>query len=129
MGMPGEIHWSECATREPEKVKAFYSEIVGWTMTAWPMPGGGGDYIVAMQGDRPVAGILPMSGEAFEGIPPHWMTYIHINDVDHAAQQVVELGGEVVRAPWDVPGVGRIAIIKDPGGATVGLMTPAAEPG
>ena len=41
-------------------------------------------------------------------------------DVDHAARRVVELGGEVIREPFDSE-FGRLSIISDSTGATVTL--------
>ena len=59
--------------------------------------------------------------------PPHWMTYIAVDDIDKVAAEAPGLGGTVMRAPFDVPGVGRIAIMREPGGAGIGWMTPASS--
>jgi predicted enzyme related to lactoylglutathione lyase len=55
------------------------------------------------------------------------MTYIAVTDVDAACSTAGKSGGAVLKAPFDVPGVGRIAMIKDPAGAVVGLITPAQQ--
>jgi predicted enzyme related to lactoylglutathione lyase len=57
-------------------------------------------------------------------MPPHWMTYVAVDDVDGAVRTTREAGGTVHREPFDVEGVGRIAIIADPTGAVLGIMTP-----
>jgi predicted enzyme related to lactoylglutathione lyase len=62
-------------------------------------------------------------------VPTRWFTYIAVDDVDAAVKATEERGGKVIRPPFEVPGVGRIAILEDPGGAAVGMMTPAAMPG
>ncbi|WP_342359871.1 VOC family protein [Terrarubrum flagellatum] len=121
----GTIWWSELGTRDAEKAKAFYGNAIGWTFSEMPSPEG--TYYIANVDEKPVAGVFTMKGEQFTGVPEHWMTYINVDNVDRRAEAVVAAGGEVIRAPFDVPGVGRIAIVKDSGGAVVGLGTPAAS--
>lgn len=126
--MHGAIWWSELMTRGVEPAKAYYGAVCGWSWETMPM--GEGDYHVASANGRPVAGAMDMSDlPGMEGLPPHWFTYIAVDDVDAAARATEERGGTVIRAPWDVPGVGRIAIVEDPAGAAVGLMTPARMDG
>lgn len=120
----GSIHWSELATRDVEAAKAYYQSTCGWSAEDMPMPEG--TYWVCSSGGKPVAGIMDLAGIGDPNIPPHWMTYIAVDDVDKAAAQTREAGGEVAREPFDVPGVGRIAMLKDPTGAMIGMMTPAS---
>ena len=62
------------------------------------------------------------------GPTPHgWMAYIGVDDVDASAKKAKDLGGTVVREPFDVAGVGRICIISDPDGGVVGMMTPVSR--
>lgn len=122
----GNIHWSELVSADVEASKKFFTEICGWTINAMPMPNG--DYNVCMVGDQPVAGIMGVEQiEADHEIPPHWMTYIEVSDVDASIAAVAGAGGVVVRPPFDVPGVGRIAMVQDPGKGIVGMMTPAQQ--
>jgi len=122
----GYFHWNELMTRDAEAAKTFYFECVGWDFSEMNT-GEGPSYWVAMSGENPVAGIFTMEGENFEGMPEHWMSYVAVDDIDAAAEQAGANGGTVVQAPFDVPGVGRIAIIRQPGGAMVGWMTPAGD--
>jgi len=84
-----------------------------------------GTYWVAKIGGKPVGGILPMSGPDFDGVPEQWMAYLAVDHVDARHKKATAAGAKVMREPFDVPMVGRIAIIKDPGGAVIGWMTPA----
>ena len=63
-----------------------------------------------------------------DDIPSHWMSYVHVADVDAAVAKVAKAGGEVLKPCFDVPGVGRIAIVEDPTGAVIGIMTAAPSP-
>lgn len=123
MDSHGTIWWTELNTFEPARARAFYGALLGWEFDEMPMPGG--TYLVARQGEEMVAGIFDMkAGGLPAGTPSHWFTYIAVDDVDVRAQQVAGLGGKVLREPWDIPGVGRVAIVMDAAGAGVGLMTP-----
>lgn len=122
----GEVHWSELMTTDAEAAKKFYSEVCGWTFDDMPMPFG--TYHVAMTKDGPAAGIMPMNDEMAEHTPVGWYTYIAVDDVDRAVEQVKSAGGTALNDPFDVPEVGRIAIVKDSAGATIGLITPSEQP-
>ena len=119
----GHFHWNELMTRDPEGAKSFYASTIGWTFNDMPMPDG--TYYVAMDGETPVGGIFTMSGSDFDGIPEHWFAYLSVDDVDARVEKAVAAGAEIVRPAFDVPNIGRIAIIKQPGGAAIGWMTPA----
>ena len=127
--MHGDIHWNELMTRDVEGSKAYYGATCGWTWDTMPMSGGG-DYHLAMKDGVPVAGMMDMSGMAEEqDSPAMWFTYIAVQDVDAVADAAEGRGAKVETAPFDVPGVGRIMMLRDPGGARVGLMTPAQTQG
>lgn len=118
--------WSELMTRDIDAAKAFYTETCGWSYDAMTMDDGSA-YFVAMVGGKPVAGLMDMSGTpGMTDIPPHWFTYFAVDDVDHAVEQTRACGGEVIRPPFDVEGIGRIAILKDSAGAAMGMITEAS---
>lgn len=119
----GQFNWNELQTRNAEAAIAFYSATVGWEFQAEEMPSGG-TYWIGFASGEPVCGILTL--ESAEGSPENgwWVTYVHVDDLDNAVDQVKMSGGSVLKAPWNVPGVGRIAWVRDPGGAEIGLVTP-----
>ena len=85
-----------------------------------------GDYILAKKGDAIISGMTDLAAmPGMEDVPPHWMTYLAVDDVDAAVKDTQAMGGVIHQAPFDVPGVGRIAMIADPSGAAIGLMTPS----
>ncbi|MEM9632424.1 MAG: VOC family protein [Pseudomonadota bacterium] len=123
MAEHGVFYWNELMTRDTEKAREFYGKTLGWTFTEMPMEEG--VYLLAKLGDKPVAGLFPMIGPRFDGLPEHWFSYIAVDDVDERLDLAKAHGGEIVRPPFDVPGVGRIAVLKDVNGAAQGWMTPA----
>lgn len=122
----GHFHWNELMTRDAEKAKDFYAKTVGWTFGDMDM-GDGLTYWLAMVGDVPVGGIFTMAGPEFEGAPEHWMSYLAVDDIDAVIEKARQNGATIMREPFDVPGVGRIAMLMEPGGAMIGWMTPADE--
>jgi len=121
MSKHGTFYWSELLTPDVEAAKAFYGTTVGWTYR--PM-NDAETYWIAMADGVPVAGIGRLADFAPPGVPPHWLTYLAVDDVDARVASFVAAGGSLFKPCFDIPGVGRIAIVRDPQGAVMGWMTP-----
>lgn len=123
----GSFFWNELMTRDTERARKFYADTIGWSFDPMPMQDGG-TYWVAKAGDgKPAGGIFEMKGSCFEGVPEHWMPYLAVDDVDKRAEKAVAAGATLMRPLFDIPGIGRIAILKEPGGAAVGWITPQSS--
>ena len=120
----GSFAWHELYTRDVEAAKNFYAATAGWTFEGMPAPHQNHTYWVAKAGHKPVAGILDMRGIVPDADPPHWLSYLEVDDVDQTAQAVQSRGGKIVRPPFDVPEFGRIAIGSDATGAFLAWATP-----
>lgn len=118
----GGFCWNELMTHNVEGAKTFYKDVVGWSFEPMPMPGN--TYWVAKMGDKRVGGMFPMSGPDFKNVPEHWVSYIAVDDVDARVRKATAAGASVMRAPFDIPNVGRIAILHDQGGAVIAMITP-----
>ena len=126
-GSHGTFYWNELMTRDVEGAKKFYADTLGWSYDAMPMPDGAGTYWLATMGGEPVGGIFDISGPDFGSVPQSWMSYIAVDDVDARVAKAVKAGAKLMKPAFDVPGVGRIAILLQPDGAGVGWMTPAEQ--
>lgn len=124
MSTHGQFYWNELMSWDPERSKAFYGGALGWTFDPMPLSEGG-TYWVAKADDKPVGGIFPMSGGEFAGMPEHWFSYVAVDNVDKRVAAAMDKGATLPRPIFDVPGIGRIAIVTDPSGATLGWMTPS----
>jgi len=122
----GVFTWNELLTSDVEKAKTFFAETIGWTFTGKPIPLG--TYWLAEVDGKPVAGIMDMKDVTPPGVPPHWISYLEVDDVDARVKAVRDHGGEVQREPFDIEGVGRIALIADPTGGFMGWMSWAKSP-
>ncbi|MEQ8654009.1 MAG: VOC family protein [Kiloniellales bacterium] len=125
----GSFHWNELMTRDVEKAKGFYGDCLGWTFEGMPMPDG--TYWIIHAGDAFVGGMMEMTKERGipDDAPTSWMSYIEVDDIDARLEKVAAAGGQIMRPAFDVPGVGRIAMICDPTGAMIGWITPAQPQG
>jgi len=123
-GNHGTFYWNELLARDVAAAKKFYADTLGWSFDAMPMDGGV-TYWIAKMDDQPVAGIFDISGPGYEEVDEGWMPYIAVDNVDQRLKKAVKAGATVMKEPFDVPGVGRIAMLVEPGGAGVGWMTPA----
>jgi predicted enzyme related to lactoylglutathione lyase len=122
----GRFIWYELITPDMAGAKRFYGDLVGWTAQDMPMPDGGGEPYSLLSADgNNVAGMMNL-GEAMkaEGMPPNWTGYVCVDDCDAAADKAKTLGGSVRRPPTDIPNIGRFAVLADPTGAVLAIMTP-----
>jgi predicted enzyme related to lactoylglutathione lyase len=120
---PGTFCWYECGTRDAAAAKKFYTELFGWKAVDVPMPGEmGGHYTMLKVGEEDVAGLYEMRGPQFENVPPHWMTYVNSANVDESVTRAKSLGATILADPMDIPGVGRLAVLQDPTGATISVF-------
>ena len=123
----GTFHWNELLARDVERAKKFYKSTVGWSFESMPMPDGGTYWLAHVEGrPMPVAGIFSIAGAQFKGVPECWMPYLAVDDVDKRVAKAVKAGAKLMKPIFEVPGVGRIAVLQEPGGAGVGWMTPAS---
>lgn len=117
MNRHGDFIWYELMTPDPEAALAFYGAVVGWTARD---TGPDGDYRVLSADGVDVAGVMRLPDGA--PAPGGWLAYVGVDDVDAAAASVQTLGGAIHMPAWDVPEVGRMALVADPQGAPFYLM-------
>lgn len=107
--------WPELATTDPAGAKAFYGGLLGWE--AFEVPSGGGNYTIFRLGGLDCAACYHLSPEQRErGVPVHWQNYVKVASADETAAKALRLGGSVTAAAFDVEGIGRMAVLKDPAG-------------
>lgn len=123
--MSSKFIWYELMTSDTEAAQKFYGEVVGWGAQD---AGGGMNYTLFTTGGQPVAGLMAIPENACEaGSKPGWIGYVAADDVDAMAERIKAEGGGVARAPEDIPGVGRFAVVTDPQGAFFCIMRGIGE--
>ena len=123
----GDFIWYELITPDPDAAQAFYGPLLGWSFKAMGAPDM--DYRLAGTAESHVAGIMKMPTDAEGEMPPAWIGYVGVDDVDAMAASITSGGGAVHMEPWDVPGVGRMAFVSDAQGAMFYVMKGSVEDG
>ena len=112
----GALSWMEWRGTEAQDTRDFYAELFGWSKIDLPMQDGS-TYPAYGVGAAPDGGFAAALGASSQ-----WLPYITVDDVDEGVKQAVDSGGQVEAPPFDAPGVGRIAVIRDPAGAAIALI-------
>lgn len=121
----GKFIWCELMTPDTKGAKDFYTKVVGWTTSEMTVPGMPPYTIFEADGvGRAGMMVFPAELEG-TGIPPNWTGYVAVDDVDQSARDFAANGGSVRRPPEDIPEIGRFAVVADPHGAVICIMTPA----
>ena len=122
----GSIGWFDLTVPNADQVRDFYAAVVGWKWTALDM-NGYSDYCMN----------LPSTGDTVAGIchtravnasmPPHWLLYITVANLEQSLKHVEELGGKAIVPIRGHAGQGRFVVIQDPAGAVVALYEAASQ--
>lgn len=122
----GQFCWWSLMTTDVERANRFYQDLFGWTFSTMEFPDGSTSTIYHA-GRGGFANPVPLK-ENVPG-PSHWITYITVKDVDQACLQAEALEGKVCVPPFDIPTIGRTALITDPAGAAFHVFAPFQEEG
>lgn len=115
----GRFVWHDHLSEDREAATRFYSELLGWEIEVWKP--GELDYPMIKVGDESHGGFGPA-----QGAPPHWLAHVRVEDADAAAARAEGAGGRILAPAFDIPEVGRMAVVADPQGAVLSVFTPGA---
>ena len=118
---PGTFTWDELHTKDLEAAKKFYAAVFGWTGKG--SAGGAMDYWHWQSNGKDIGGMMSLMGGP--GVPPHWLAYIAVSDVDAMTKKVETLGGKVVMPAMEIEKVGKFSVVKDPTGGVFSLFRSA----
>ncbi|MCE8005922.1 VOC family protein [Aestuariivita sp.] len=118
----GQIVWHDLFTQDRPRAMAFYKGVAAWSYqiehaTEFSWGGGEQDFVLALLKGEAGTGFAPAPSELGSG----WVAYVEVEDVDATVVLAQTLGATVVRPPFEVPGVGRNALLRDPLGALLGI--------
>ena len=122
---PGSFCWNELATRDIDVAKRFYEAVFDWRGETNAY--GDSSYTEWQLGGRTIGGMIQMNEQWPQDVPPHWMVYFAVEDVDASAAKAEELGGKIAVPPTDTP-AGRFAVLNDPHGAVFSIIALATRP-
>jgi hypothetical protein len=113
----GPFGWSELATRDTARAKAFYTELFNWGAKPDPK----NQYTEFQVAGNSIAGMMAMTPQHGDA-PAHWMPYVMVDDCDALARRVAELGGRTCVPPTTIENVGRFTVFADPAGAVLAAI-------
>jgi len=123
---PSGFIWYELMTSDIDAAGRFYRDVVGWSMSSSGQEGM--DYRQWSIADSTIGGAMTIPADAAaHGMRPTWLGYLNVSDVDASVAGIVAAGGASHMPAWDIPGVGRIAMVADPQGASFYVMAPIGE--
>jgi predicted enzyme related to lactoylglutathione lyase len=113
----GSFCWIELSTNDQNAAKNFYTSLFGWGVVDNPM--GPNDFysMFKLDGQDTGAACTLRKDQLDQGVPPHWMLYVAVQNADETAAKAGQLGGKVLAPAFDVFDVGRMAVVQDPTGA------------
>lgn len=119
---PNEFCWTELATADVKGAKDFYGKTFGWTFSDHKM----GDYTYTMikVNGKEYGGIWPIPKDQQKNIPPHWINYILVENLEKEVEKVKKNGAAIVKPITQAGDLGRFAILQDPTGAHIALWQP-----
>lgn len=119
--VPGTFCWFELATTDQNGARSFYTSLFSWSADDMPM-GPDSTYTMLKLRGKEVGALYGMLPEMrAQHVPPHWLTYVAVGDVDASAQKAKQLGGTTMADPFDVYDIGRMCVVLDPQGAAFAL--------
>ena len=119
----GALVWHDLTVENAEGLRDFYAAVVGWSAEDVPM-GDYADYAMSTPDGEAVAGVCHARGTNAD-IPPQWLTYVNVANVDASVRACEAGGGTIVAGPRGLMG-GRFCVIRDPAGAVLALFEPPA---
>jgi len=126
---PGTFCWVELGTTDGEAAKKFYTELFGWTYNDSPV-GPGMVYTMLKLDGKDIGALYQMPAEmTSQGIPPNWLSYVSVASADESAAKAKELGATLMKEPFDVMDVGRMAVVQDPTGAVFAIWQAGTHKG
>ena len=126
---PGTFCWVELGTSDDQAAKTFYTQLFGWDYVDNPM-GEQGVYTMLKLNGKDVGGLYKLMPDMVErGVPPHWLSYVSVANVDETAAKAKEAGASLFQEPFDVFTIGRMAVVQDPAGAVFALWQPKEHTG
>jgi predicted enzyme related to lactoylglutathione lyase len=112
--------WCDLTVENADDVRDFYAQVTGWQFTRHEM-GEYEDYCMNPPGDdAPVAGICHAQGPN-ANVPPQWLIYITVENVEASIGRCVDLGGKIVDGPRTI-GDKPFCVIQDPAGAVLAII-------
>ncbi len=117
--------WYDLMTTEPAHAVEFYTQLIGWGTQKWEGPT---SYDMWTNHGTPLGGVMELPEDAKKGgVPPHWLAYVHVDDVEATVVNATSLGASVLVPGTEIPNAGKFAVLADPQGAAFAVFSSDQE--
>lgn len=120
---PGEFCWNELMTNDVQKCKEFYKALFGWETQEHNTEHF--TYTLLKKGEKEIGGMMQIPADHAKEIPPHWMSYIYVENIEESLAKAKSLGATIKRELTSCGEYGRFAIMQDPTGAHIAIWESA----
>lgn len=117
---PGTIVWHDLTVDNAAEVRDFYTKVIGWKPEEVNM-GNYSDYSMFSSDGQCTAGVCHRLGTN-ANIPPQWLVYVAVADVQKSADAAIDAGGKIIDGPGKM-GAQDFCIVQDPAGAVIALIS------
>lgn len=120
----GSIAWLDLTVADASATRDFYRQVVGWSAQDVAMGDASepyADYNMLGEDGDAAAGVCHARGGNV-GLPPVWMIYLPVGDLDESVRRVTDEGGQIIKVTRGSDGECACAVIQDPVGAHLALV-------
>lgn len=121
----GDVAFVDLYTPLAREAATYYAHALSCQVIDEPAPGPG-NYRLLVSADRPLAGVVDMLDVLPSAVPPHWIPFLRVLDLEAEVARLSDLGARV-RVPATESAMGPFAVLADPFGVTFGIQTPASD--
>lgn len=107
---PGNFSWDQLNTPDVAGSAGVYAKLFDWNTIEGPA----GSKLFTKR-DRPLAAVM----QGPPGMRAHWLSFVHVENLQAARQRARDAGGKVMVEEIPVPGQGAFSVITDREGAVI----------
>ena len=121
----GGIAWTDLTVPDAAAARDFYAAVTGMGHVEVEMEGYSDFSMIPAGAEAPAAGVCFARGEN-ASLPPVWLVYFAVEDIDAAVKEALSRGGSVITGPKDAGGAGRFAALRGIAGEAFALWQSAS---
>jgi uncharacterized protein len=119
--------WVDLMSSDPDRSRAFYTELFGWESSDPNEEFGG--YANFSKDGALMAGCFPRMEDSAADMPDMWSVYLAVDDAEKTVEAATAAGAQVYAPPMAVGDLGTMAVLGDPTGASIGVWQPGTHKG
>jgi len=120
LAAPGDWIWIQLLSRDARKAAEFYRSVAGYEIVSNTQSNRMSDYVLTSKGYARATVRTIQSDD--EKVRPIWLPFVRVRNISDSVAKANQLGGKVLIEPKPELFDGKVALIADPTGASIGIM-------